>query len=291
MKFKKIFIELTNVCGLACTFCPPTSRKSGSMSLELFESISSQLPKYTKEVAYHIVGDPLTLSNLDQYLTISHKYNLKVNITTSGFFLTHVKFATLNQKMIKQINFSLGSFAANEPKITLEEYMNRIFDFILFRNSSGNNNLFINLRLWNMDSDQSAKIYNQRVLDLINKNLHTTLCVNEIYKTRPKSIRIASKVMLHFDEYFVWPSLESTHLSHGFCYGLDSHIGILCDGRVVPCCLDKDGCVLLGDLKNQTLENILNSQKTTQIRIGFKNNICTEEFCQKCLYKERFAKI
>ena len=77
-------IEITNICNLKCTFCPPKILPNGTMSLEKFDDLNFQLKPYTKELAYHMVGDPLVLSNLNEYLNISLKHDLKVNITTTA---------------------------------------------------------------------------------------------------------------------------------------------------------------------------------------------------------------
>lgn len=287
MKFKKVFIEITNICGLACTFCPPVNRKTGSMSLQLFEKINQQVAHVTKELAYHIVGDPLTLSNLNEYLNISDKYNLKVNITTSGFFLNESKFILLTHDAIKQVNFSLNSFNANKSKITFDEYMNSIFEFVSYKQSM-KKEIFINLRLWNIDDDKSASDFNDKVIAAIKNFFEIDLELANIYLTKPKSIRLDNKVLLNFDEYFEWPNMNNEVETDGFCYGLSSHFGILCDGTVVPCCLDKDGCVKLGNLETQLLDDILNSSLTQNIILGFKQNLAIATLCKKCNYKHKF---
>jgi len=260
------------------------------MSLEKFDDLNVQLKKVTNELAYHIVGDPLVLSNLDDYLDISLKHELKVNITTTANNLNKNHFNILMNRTIKQINFSINSYNANSHKKSLDEYINPILDFCEYAISK-EQHFFINLRIWNLDENESAKEFNQEVFKRVNERLNSSIDIEEIYKNRPKNIRIARMVFFNFDEYFNWPSLNNDFVSKkGTCYGLDSHFGILSSGNVVPCCLDNDGIVNLGNTNNTRLEDILNSNRVKAIQNSFRNNILVEELCQKCEYRTRFDK-
>lgn len=283
-------IEITNICNLKCTFCPPKILPNGIMSLEKFDDLNAQLKPYTKELAYHIVGDPLVLSNLNDYLNISLKHDLKVNITTTANNINEKHYDALINPTIKQINFSINSYNANSHKKTLDEYLNPILDFVKFAQKQ-NHEYFINFRIWNLDEEKSAKEFNKKVFNKINEVFESNINIDEVYKDKPKNIRIARKIFFNFDEYFSWPSLENEIVSKtGFCYGLDSHFGILTNGDVVPCCLDQNACINLGNINEAKIEDILNSQRVKAIQKGFKNNILVEELCQKCEYRTRFDK-
>lgn len=257
------------------------------MPLKLFDKINSQVKDFTKELAYHVVGDPLVLSNLNEYLDISLKHNLKVNITTAANNFSQNNYKTLTHSTIKQVNFSINSFNANVFKKSIDEYLTPIFEFCKF--ALKNADFFINLRIWNLDESKSAREFNQIVFDKANKYFDANINSDEIYKYKPKNIRIARKIFFNFDDYFQWPSLENDIVStHGFCYGLNSHFGILANGDVVPCCLDKDAVINLGDINTSSLKEILNSKRVIDIQNGFKKKIVVEELCQKCSYRTRF---
>lgn len=289
MKFYRVYIELTNICGLKCSFCPPKTLPTQTMSLPFFEHILDELQPYTKELAYHIVGDPLTLSNLEAYLDITCQKNFKVSLTTSGYFLGQRDVKTLLHPAIKQINISLNSYNKNSMPLSFEAYMAPILELCRLKNEI-QKDIFINLRIWNMDAKESEKDFNEMLFALLEKVFGIPLHVKSIYQNRPKSIRLAEKILLHFDDYFEWPSLESNHQSEGTCQGLSSHFGILSSGKVVPCCLDKDGIIELGDLHVSSLKEILYAPKTQTMMNGFKNDKAVELLCQKCTYKDRFKK-
>ena len=287
MKFYRIYIELTNVCGLSCSFCPTKELPNKQMDLDFFDSIIKQASDYTNEIACHVVGDPLTQSNLEAYLDIIHHYGLKAMLTTSGYFLKKHSYDTLFHPCVKQINISLNSFNKNDTSLTFEQYITPILN-LCHEKRKREEELFINLRVWNLDEIMSERTFNDMLFEKLSSAFNTHLSLNAIYKDRPKSIRLASKVLVHFDNYFEWPSLKNKNYGHGTCQGLASHIAILASGKVVPCCLDCDGIIELGDLHESSLETILSAKRTLAMIEGFKEGKAVEELCQKCSYKDRF---
>ena len=289
-KFRKVHIELTNICNLKCTFCPPKLHPNKIMDLELFDRLNFELKEFTNELAYHIVGDPLVLGNLNEYLNISKKHNLKVNITTTANNISNRHYETLLNKTIKQINFSLNSYNANSHKKSFQDYLKPILNFVKYAQEQ-NHEYFINFRIWNFDEEKSAKEFNKKVFDSLNSFFDIDLNIDEIYENRPKNIRVAKKIFINFDEYFVWPSLKNEIVSKsGFCHGLSSHFGILSNGAVVPCCLDLDASINLGNIEHKSIKEILNSNRAKDMINGFKKGILVEELCQKCEYRTRFEK-
>ena len=288
MQFHRVHIEVTNICGLACSFCPPKVNSSKTMSLPFFEKVLLQLSPYTKTLAFHVMGDPLTLSNLEEYLHLAQKYGFEVELTTSGYYLGKTKIQTLFHQAVRQLNISLNSYNKNSLNMTFDEYIDTVLA-VCSKKMQHYPKPFINLRLWNLDDICSEAHYNRMLFDKLSSHFDTPLDENEIYKNKVKSIRLASKVLLHFDNYFEWPSLNSTHESDGTCYGLKSHIGILANGTVVPCCLDGDGVIDLGNLNETTLESILASKRARDMIEGFREFKAVEELCKKCSYKDKFS--
>jgi len=283
--FHKVYIEITNICGLQCSFCPTKDTPYSTMNLELYEKILKQLTPYTKDIALHVFGDPLTLSNLEKYLDIALKYNLKVHITTTGYYLKNFNLNIFLHKAIKQINFSLNSYNKNEMKISLKEYLEPMIQLSKLK-LKNKINMFINFRLWNIDDKNSEDKFNKQIFNILSKEFNINL--ENINTT--KNVRLDNKILINFDKYFKWPSLNDTERSHGFCHGLSSQLAILSSGVVVPCCLDSFGIMNLGNLKDTSLDNILNSKKSVNIVNNFKQNIASEELCQKCTFKDRFDK-
>ena len=287
MKLYRIYIEITNVCGLSCSFCPTKELANKEMDLDFFESTIKQAKNYTKEIACHVVGDPLTQSNLSEYLDIIHKHGLKAMLTTSGYFLKKHTYDTLFHPCVKQINISLNSFNKNDTSLTFEQYITPVLALCHAKLERGEE-LFINLRVWNLDEMMSERTFNEILFEKVSNAFDATLDLDTIYRERPKSIRLASKILVDFDNYFEWPSLQNKNYGHGTCQGLQSHIAILASGKVIPCCLDCDGIIELGDLHMSKLDDILKSERAVKMLEGFNEGKAIELLCQKCSYKDRF---
>ncbi|MBL6973718.1 MAG: SPASM domain-containing protein, partial [Sulfurimonas sp.] len=215
-------------------------------------------------------------------------YGFEVELTTSGYFLNRVAFSTLLHPSVRQINISLNSYNKNSLNLSFDDYISTVLK-LCEEKLANHPKPFINLRLWNLDEACSEAEYNTLLFESLSSSFPVELSSEELYKTRPKSLRLASKVLLNFDSYFEWPSIHSTHYSQGTCYGLKSHIAILADGRVVPCCLDGDGVINLGDLNTTALSDILNSSRAQEMIKGFSQGKAVEELCLKCSYKDRFS--
>ena len=105
----------------------------------------------------------------------------------------------------------------------------------------------------------------------------------------PRGIRIGQRVFLEYGDKFDWPDLSAEDGGEAvFCYGLRDQIGVLCDGTLVPCCLDHDGDIALGNLFEQDLEEILETPRAKAIYEGFRKRKAMEELCRKCGYARRF---
>ena len=287
MKFYRIYIEITNICGLRCSFCPTKELPNETMSLELFESIIKQAKTFTSEIACHVVGDPLTLSNLKEYLDIIHRYNMRAMLTTSGYFMKKHGYDTLFHPCVKQINISLNAFNKNDTAFTFEQYMKPILNFC-HEKVRRKEESFINLRMWNLDEVMSEQSFNLKLFQKLNREFNVAIELDKLNPKEKKNIRLDYKVLLHFDNYFEWPSLSNNNYGHGTCQGLSSHIAILADGKVIPCCLDNAAVMELGNIKNRSLKDILYGERATSMVDGFKKEVCSEELCQRCSYKERF---
>jgi radical SAM protein with 4Fe4S-binding SPASM domain len=259
------------------------------MDLELFESIVAQSVRYTKEIYCHVVGDPMTLSNLSRYLDIIDRYSMRATLTTSGYYIDRHRYSTLLHPAVKQINISINSYNKNDNRLTLEEYLKPMIS-LCQKKIVEQKEIFINFRLWNFDEVMSERDFNQKIFSYLSKQFSVDLDIETIDRDRPKSIRLDYKILLHFDNYFEWPSLNNPLYGDGTCQGLSSHIAILSDGRVVPCCLDCDAVIELGDLNIESLDDILKSRRSVTIIDNFKDGVAIEELCQHCSYKERFKR-
>lgn len=261
--YKKVYVEITNNCNLNCDFCPHNKREHKFMNFDEFKTILNKLENHTKYLYFHILGEPLLHPNINEFIDYaSSKYN--INITTNGYLINRVK----DNKNIRQINISLQSYTPNSNK-TLEQYLNDIFDAI----NELKKTTYISLRMWVLGDNT------KEILDYINNKYNTNIEYYEGYQ----STALEDNVFLAFNKEFEWPNMNKEVISElGYCYALKDHIGILVDGTVVPCCLDSEGIIKLGNIYHETLEDIINSNRYQNMLNGFKNKHKCEELCKRC---------
>lgn len=287
-KFKKVYIEITNVCNLSCSFCPKTGRDKEFLSIERFKKILEEVKPYTKYIYFHLMGEPLLNRNLEKFLEISYNEGFKVNLTTNGTLIPKVKEVLLNAKALRQINISLHSFEANNNNILFTDYFNNVFDFV--KEANEDTDIICAMRLWNMDSSilKGENDLNDDIIAEMAKILGYEGNLSEVLE-RDNKVKIKDRMYLNGAEKFQWPAMDIEPLGDiGFCHGLRDHFGILVDGTVVPCCLDGEGNIPLGNIYEKSLKEILEGERARKIYDGFSSRRRVEELCKRCGYSEKF---
>lgn len=260
--FKKIYLEITNNCNLNCDFCTKNKRKSKFMNNREFTFILEKIKPYTKYLYFHVLGEPLLHPNINEFIDEASK-NFGVNITTNGYLINRIK----DNKNIRQLNISLHSF--NESyHISLDDYLNNIFTII----ETLKEYTYISLRIWNNSP------LTKDIVSAINKRYHSSIN----YQNIKNNTTITDNIFISTHDHFTWPNDSSKKCEFGTCYALKDHIAILVDGTIVPCCLDADGVVKLGNIFDSSLEDIIQSKRYQNMYCNFKNNKKYEELCQKC---------
>ena len=287
-RFKRIYIEITNICNLSCDFCPKTKRKLTMMETKAFEHILKEVRPFTDYIYLHLMGEPTLHPQLEEYLKLSDEAGLTVNLTTNGTLLPKVKDILLNAPALRQVNISLHSFEANKNQETLENYLSNVTQFV--QELISQTNKICSIRLWNMDTQElkAKNTLNGFILKFLQDTLNPEIHLSEALQAK-KGIKLKKNLYLNMDEKFVWPDLSQMNENQQvFCYGLRDHIGIHVDGTVVPCCLDSEGNIALGNVFKQPLEEIIDSKRAKALYEGFSNRCAVEELCKKCGYAKRY---
>ena len=240
--FKRIYLEITNVCNLRCSFCPGTHRKGHFVTVEEFSLLASRLQGHAEYLYFHVMGEPLLHPQLPQLLQIAADLGFKICLTTNTS--TAQCCAVLAEK---------GVICA--------------------------------LRLWN---EGGAQAENERIIDLLSAALSTDL--RALSPDVRGNLKLRERLYLESAAKFDWPDLSAPDCGVEFCLGLRQQAAVLCDGTVVPCCLDGDGQIPLGNLFSQTFDEIIASPRAQALIDGFSCRRPTEELCRRCGYATRFNK-
>ncbi len=260
---------------MSCSFCHWHSRVPRRMSEAEFSRVLAQLDGLTSHIYYHLMGEPLTHPLLPRFIEMSRERGLKSVVTTNGTLLAERGDALLDAGVYK-VSVSLHSFE-NGSREAFLRYISEITEFAERASARG---VIVVLRLWNRGHDGGK---NDDIYDILRERIDGEWAENT------RGIRIHDKLHLEWGDRFIWPDINAEICSDEvFCYGLRDHFGILCDGTVVPCCLDSDGVISLGNIFNDSIGDILAAPRTCAITEGFDKRQASEELCRRCSYAKRF---
>lgn len=280
MRFKKIYLEISNLCNLSCSFCHGTKRAPRKMTVDEFSSILPKLRPYSDFLYFHVMGEPLCHPELFTFLDIADSYGFRVIITTNGTLLKQKQEMLLSKNALHKINVSLHAFEANDLTMPFEEYLDGCLSF--GKSAAEISDKIVVYRLWNAGGKEDL---NESILNTVKSYFG---CDDLSFEKR-KSVKLSDRVFIERASRFDWPdiTLEDTR-DNVFCYGLRDQIGILCDGTVVPCCLDCEGDIALGNIFEDSMDNILSTKRVKDIYDGFSQKRAVEELCRRCGYARRF---
>ena len=275
-RFNKIYLEISNVCNLSCAFCPGTKREKHIMTIDEFSALMPRLRPWADYLYFHLMGEPLLHPHLAKFLKIAGEFGFKVILTTNGTLLQKQQEVLLKAPALHKVNISLHAFEANDLAVPFADYLRDCFAF----GKAMEGKKLVVYRLWN---NGGADELNQQILTTMKQYF------SEEWTDNRQGKRIGQRIFLEYGDKFDWPDLNAPEGSDRvFCYGLRDQIGVLCDGTVVPCCLDHEGDLALGNLHETTLDAILETERAKAIYEGFQKGKAAEALCRRCGYATRF---
>ena len=282
--YSRVYIEITNICNMNCSFCHGHSRPAKRMTADEFNTVLNKLQGVTKYLYFHLMGEPLTHPDLPTFIKMAYEGGFKPMITTNGTLLSRRGAELLDvtgqdgkTPCLHKINISLHSFEGDNAN-KYQAYLASIADFAKNASSAGT---IVVLRLWNKGFDGGN---NDIALDFLRENIDGEWAENT------RGLRIREKLFLEWGDRFGWPDKEAELFGDDVtCYGLRDHFGVLSNGTVVPCCLDSDGVIALGNIFDGEIDKILGSERALAMKKGFECRRATEDLCRRCQYAQRFV--
>lgn len=272
MRFKKIYIEITNRCNFNCSFCCPSVREKKFVSPEEFSAILFSIKPYTNYIYLHVLGEPLLHPQLDSLLRLAHQEGFHVNLTTNGS-LIRSRRDLLMASPIRQFNVSLHDAEENVPQSRWISYFDEVFSFAKVKSTDS----YFSLRLWNR-VDGSLSEFNRICLSHMSDFWHVDL--SDAMTSR--NTKLFDHVFFQNAARFSWPGTANLQIRERNCYALKDHVAILVDGTVVPCCLDAEGAIPLGNVLRQPFGDIISSPRAMSILEGFRRHEAVEPLCLDC---------
>ncbi len=274
--YNKVYLEITNICNMNCSFCHGHKRAPRRMNIEEFSLILDKLTEQTKYIYYHLMGEPLTHPSLPEFIKLAGARGYKSVITTNGTLLPRLADELLSAGVHK-VNISLHSFEEGSES----EHARYICELADFSKKAAACGAIVVFRLWNRGLEDAK---NEFAIGLLREN------ISGEWRENSRGFTVRDKIYLEWGERFEWPDVNAEIKGNSFfCYGLKDQFGILVDGSVVPCCLDSEGTINLGNIFTESIEDILNSERARAMVEGFKHRAATEDLCKKCGYAQRFV--
>ena len=239
--------------------------------MEEYDRLTDKLSGQVKFLYLHLMGEPFLHPHLADFVHMARQKDMIPVLTTNGTLLSDAE--QVIEARPHKIQISLHSHEGN-GKEKPEEYIRQV---MLFAQKAAEQGILVVLRLWNQGGYDST---NSRLLDLVGQ-----------YQPRPwlerrDGWKLAENIYVEYDRMFEWP--DEAHDEYVeedvFCYALRNQIGVLVDGSVVPCCLDHDGTITLGNLFEESLEKILASPRACRLYEGFTRHEAVESLCRRCGY-------
>ena len=263
--FKKVYIEITNSCNLKCDFCIQNKRNKMFMTESAFCEILKRLKGHTNYLYFHILGEPLLHPQIRSFIRVAKDEGFNINITTNGYLISKIR----NISNLRQLNISLHSYD-EKYNISLEDYLNGIFDIV-----DELKDTYVSYRLWVKNK------YTKKIIEILNNHYGTSANEDDI----ENNVTIKSNIFINSFHEFIWPDMGNDYYSKtGSCYALRDHIGILVDGTIVPCCFDSKGDINLGNIFEESIDNIIKSDRVIRMKDGFQRKEKCEELCRHCSF-------
>lgn len=279
----KVFLEISSLCNLSCSFCPPTRRKGEFLARGLFELFLERIAGTGDHLYFHLKGEPLLHPELEDFLALAGARGFAVTITTNGTLVGERAEALLGSASLRKLSVSLHSHSgAPDP----EGYWRGVEAFL---DAHRRKPAFpVSLRLWNR-SEGLLPPETARLWELLRAR-YPALGPWDPAASLPAGTRLGHRVYLNPAEEFAWPDLSlPAEGRRGFCLALRNQAGVLVDGTVVPCCLDGEGAMALGNLRDAPLRDILASPRARAIYEGFSRRELVEPLCGTCGYRRKFG--
>ncbi len=325
--FKRIHIELTNICDFDCVFCPKSlmQRKYGHMDPNLAKRALDEIKEHglAEKVTFHVMGEPTLYKHFWDVMDHARDIGMPVGLTTNAGGLGGPVGERLLDYDLYQLDASLqtpdeASFTLRKAgKLEFQDYLDGILGFFTRYRPLHPDTIF-KFRFLNtifppkslekrhgpirvMSSSRElretfgfwiAKLYDMLGMDQASRD-QAVKRLKSLKAWKWNVVEVLPKTF--FETYILadWghafdKDVRVRDAWAGDCFGMRDHFAVLWNGDVVLCCIDFDGNTAVANLEGSSLEAILSSDDMGTIMRGFKRMRPTVPYCRRCLGSTSF---
>jgi radical SAM protein with 4Fe4S-binding SPASM domain len=280
-----VSVELTNFCNLKCPQCLSGSgqmkRKQGFMEIELFRKVMQELTPYLYNVNLYFQGEPMLHPQFFTFLSLCNTTNSVVS--TNGHFLSEENSEKLAGSGLKKLIISLDGIDQETYSVyRINGNAEKVVDGIR------------NITSARTKQNSSLKIEIQFLVNSFNE--HQIPQVKELAKEVNARLRLKSMQIIDKSEIGSWLPIDKRfrrYLLKDGEYVINNSLPDRCarlwfnpvvtwDGKVVPCCFDKDAEYVMGDLNTDSFSEIWDGPKYRIFRKSILTGRHMIEICRNC---------
>ena len=311
-----VYFELTNACNFRCDFCPlaVSPRPVHAMDLALFRKGVDEIVerRLASSVGFHVLGEPLLSPSLVPAVRYARERGLRTHLTTNGSLLPG-RWRRVVEAAPVQVAISLQSTDAADHRsrgtgIPFETYYRGVMEGVgRIRAALPDTEIVVcvmntaSRRLFRFDRavriDAAGRTYARHVsravvdvadaagLDVDQVRLRAVLERTSL--GRPRTLRLDPRLAVQVLMLGDWGNGFTDAAVHpppiAYCGYALRRVGVLSTGEVTMCCVDTEGRTALGNLRTDSLADLLDSPRARAVRRGFRRLRAVDAQCGRCL--------
>jgi radical SAM protein with 4Fe4S-binding SPASM domain len=286
-----VWIDTVSLCNFRCGFCPTTyapNKGKGVMQFDTFKKIIDEVSTIHLEGYLFQTGEPLLNRDIVRFVQYMTSKNMLSIMHTNGSLWTRDKAAALLDAGLGFISFSFDGYDAETYEKTrvggnFEQTVERIKGVLELKKKRGTARPYVRIQTLVPATGNDARFSEERARRF--RALFEDLPVDEFDREKISNLAhdLPTGAVLKPEA----PMSAGEHRDRGYrfkpCTRLWSSMTIRFDGTVVPCCVDFESQMPLGNVKNQTLLQIWNGEPLRQLREKHvKAELEAVPLCAKC---------
>ncbi|MFZ4522141.1 MAG: radical SAM/SPASM domain-containing protein [Bacteroidales bacterium] len=296
-----VSIEPNNTCNLRCPECPAgmqeLTRPRGFMQPELFQSVISQFLPHLSYLTLYFQGEPFLSKHFLDFVVFATSKKIFVATSTNGHFLDagtvqKILESGLNRLIISLDGFDQESYGAYRQGGNFEKVIAGIRLLVSEKKRQKKQTPEIILQCLILKSNEQdldkmrrlAKELSVDKLEFKTAQFNDFEHGNPLMPENPKHSRYKKLTSLPVHPLTGSPTPRFTPKTRhpNSCFRMWSSCVITWDGKVVPCCFDKDATHVLGDLTHQDFREIWRGKPADNFRHTILHNRKSVDICNNC---------
>jgi len=285
-----VTIEPTTACNLGCPECPSGlkqfTRAEGNLKTALYKKVIDEVQHHAFYLNFYFQGEPYINPNFLEMVAYAHSKKIYTSTSTNAHFLTTQKAEETIKSGLSRLTISIDgttqeTYESYRKGGNLEKVLEGAKNIIAAKKALKSKTPYVIFQFLVVKPNQ------HQIEDA--KALAANLGVDEIrFKTaQVYDYQRGNPLIPTIEKYARYKKqtdgsyrLKNKMLNE--CWRMWSSCVITWDGKIVPCCFDKDAKHQLGDLQTSTLKQVWQNSNYIGFRTQLLNNRSAIDICQNC---------